>query len=36
MVQTTFDIIKAHSGEIKVETKEKESTSFVIQLPIII
>ncbi|MGC4037001.1 MAG: ATP-binding protein [Chitinophagaceae bacterium] len=28
-----YDIIKAHGGEIKVETKEKEGTTFIIQLP---
>jgi two-component system, NtrC family, sensor kinase len=30
----SYDIIKAHGGEIKVETKESEFTEFVIQLPI--
>ncbi len=34
MVQTTNDIIKAHGGEIKVETKE-EGARFIIQLPIV-
>ncbi|MEP7228879.1 MAG: ATP-binding protein [Ginsengibacter sp.] len=29
----SYDIIKAHGGEIKVETKEGESSAFVIQLP---
>ena len=29
----SYDIIKAHSGEIKVETKEGEGTTFIIQLP---
>ncbi|MEO6868788.1 MAG: ATP-binding protein [Ginsengibacter sp.] len=29
-----YDIIKAHGGEIKVETKESERTEFIIQLPI--
>jgi len=33
MVQTNYDIIKAHGGEIKVETKEGEGGEFVIQLP---
>ncbi|HEX5150625.1 MAG TPA: 7TM-DISM domain-containing protein [Parafilimonas sp.] len=28
-----YDIIKAHAGEIKVETKENEGSEFVIQLP---
>ena len=35
MVQTNYDIIKAHDGEIKVETKEGEGTEFIIQLKII-
>jgi two-component system, NtrC family, sensor kinase len=30
----SYDIIKAHSGEIKVETKEGEGTTFIIQLPV--
>jgi signal transduction histidine kinase len=30
MVQTTFDIIKAHGGELKVETKEGEGAEFLI------
>ena len=40
MIQTIYDIIKAHGGEIKVETppagwagKEGEGSEFVIQLP---
>jgi signal transduction histidine kinase len=28
-----YDIVKAHGGELKVETKEKEGTTFSIQLP---
>ena len=28
-----YDIVKAHGGEIKVESKEREGTSFIIQLP---
>lgn len=27
------DIVKAHGGELKVETKEGEGTKFIIQLP---
>ena len=44
MIQTINDIIKAHGGEIKVETKEGEGlpaealaqagTTFIIQLPV--
>ncbi|MEO5943930.1 MAG: sensor histidine kinase [Ferruginibacter sp.] len=33
MIQTKFDIIKAHGGEIKVESKEDEGTTFTIYLP---
>ena len=29
----SYDIIKAHGGDIKVETKESEGATFVIQLP---
>jgi signal transduction histidine kinase len=31
----SYDIIKAHDGEIKVETKEGEGTTFIIQLPFV-
>ena len=43
MVQTSYDIIKAHGGEIRVESVEDEAhaayhvgrgTDFIIQLPI--
>ena len=34
VIQTSYDIVKAHSGEIKVETKENEETAFIISLPI--
>jgi len=30
----SYDIIKAHGGELKVETKQGEGTKFVFQLPI--
>jgi signal transduction histidine kinase/tetratricopeptide (TPR) repeat protein len=29
-----YDIVKAHGGEIKTETKEGEGTKFIIQLPV--
>ena len=29
----SYDIIKAHGGEIKVETKEGEGSEFIIFLP---
>jgi signal transduction histidine kinase len=31
----SYDIVKAHGGEIKVETKEDEGTTFIIKLPIV-
>jgi signal transduction histidine kinase len=30
----SYDIIKAHGGEIRVDTKEGEGTAFIIQLPV--
>ncbi len=32
VIQMSYDIVKAHGGEIKVETKEHEGTTFIIQL----
>ncbi len=29
----SYDIVKAHGGELEVETKENEGTTFIIQLP---
>ena len=34
VVQTMYDIVKAHGGELKVETKEGEFAEFIIQLPL--
>jgi two-component system, NtrC family, sensor kinase len=34
MVQTFYDIVKAHGGELKVETKEGEGTELTIILPV--
>jgi signal transduction histidine kinase len=31
----SYDIIKAHGGEIKVETKEGEGSEFIVQLPVV-
>ncbi len=31
----SYDIVRAHGGEIKVETKEGEGTEFIIQLPVV-
>jgi signal transduction histidine kinase len=33
MVQTNDDIVKAHGGEIKADTKEEEGCNFKIVLP---
>jgi two-component system, NtrC family, sensor kinase len=29
----SYDIVKAHAGELKVETKEGDGTTFIIILP---
>jgi two-component system, NtrC family, sensor kinase len=29
----SYDIVKAHGGELKVETNEGEGTTFIIHLP---
>ncbi|MDZ4711958.1 MAG: ATP-binding protein [bacterium] len=29
----SYDIIKAHGGELKVETKEGEGSEFIISIP---
>ncbi len=34
VIQTNYGIIKAHAGEIKVETKDGEGSEFIIQLPV--
>ena len=34
MVQTIYDIVKAHGGELTVETREGEGSVFIIQLPV--
>ena len=31
----SFDIIKAHCGEIRVETNEGQGATFIIQLPVV-
>ena len=39
MIQTIYDIVKAHGGKLKLETqpegagKEEEGAEFIIQLP---
>jgi len=34
-IQTDNDIVKTHGGEIKVDTKAREATIFIIQLSIV-
>jgi light-regulated signal transduction histidine kinase (bacteriophytochrome) len=34
VIQTSYDIIKAHGGEIKVESAEGQGTEFIIQIPV--
>ena len=33
VIQKSYDIVKAHDGELKVETKEGEGTIFCVILP---
>ena len=33
VIQTSYDIVKAHGGELWVETKEGEGSKFIIQIP---
>ncbi len=33
VIQKSYDIVKAHGGELKVETKEGEGTIFSVILP---
>ena len=35
VIKTTYDIVKAHGGELRVETKEGEGSEFIIQLPVV-
>jgi len=35
-LRLSYDIIKAHGSEIKVESKEGDSSEFIIRLPYII
>jgi len=35
VILTIYDIIKAHGGELRVETKEGKGTEFIIKLPIV-
>ena len=33
VVQTIYDIVKAHGGELKAETKEGDGSEFIIIFP---
>ena len=33
VIQSSYDIVQAHGGELKVETKEAEGSKFIITLP---
>ena len=33
MIQTIFDIVKSHGGEIKAETKKGKGSEFIVELP---
>ena len=35
VILTFYDIVKAHGGELRVETKEWDGSEFVIQLPVV-
>jgi light-regulated signal transduction histidine kinase (bacteriophytochrome) len=35
VIQTIYDIVKAHGGELKVETKEGEGSEFSMLLPLL-
>jgi signal transduction histidine kinase len=30
----SYDIVKAHGGELRVETKESEGSEFIVQFPL--
>jgi two-component system NtrC family sensor kinase len=34
VIQTSYDIVKAHGGQIRIETKEGEGSELIIQLPV--
>jgi len=36
VIQTNYDIVKAHGGELKMETKEGEGSEFVVSLPFVL
>ena len=34
VIQTNYDIVKAHGGELKVESVENQGTEFIVEIPI--
>ena len=34
VIQTSYDIVKTHGGELKIESKEGDGSTFIVQLPI--
>ena len=36
VIQTIYDIVKLHGGDLKVETKEQEGSEFIIWLPYLV
>lgn len=35
VIQISYDIVKAHGGKIKVDSKEGKGTEFIITFPIV-
>ena len=35
VILTSYDIVKAHGGEIRVETEDGQGSEFIIHLPIV-
>jgi signal transduction histidine kinase len=35
VIQTNYDVVKAHGGAMKVETKEGEGSGFIVVLPVV-
>ena len=35
VIQTIYDIVKSHGGELKVESKDGEGSEFIIELPVV-
>jgi sensor histidine kinase regulating citrate/malate metabolism len=35
VIQTSYDIVKAHGGDFKAATKEGQGSAFVVSLPVV-